>query len=105
MFLVLSYLQKASLDEIAGILHLNRYDIQNALETLQGFSMTTTESALPGGAIFQISSTLALVAGLVEGRVADWKELSRENCRKHLATAKNYGPFVGTAVRRTIARF
>jgi len=69
VFLVLSYLERGSVDEIAVILKLNRYEVQTSLETLQGFSMTTTESALPGGAIFQIPSTLALVSDLLEARV------------------------------------
>ncbi len=103
VFLVLSYLERASVDEIAVILKLNRYEVQNALEALQGFSMTTTEAALPGGAAFQIPSTLALVSDLVEARVADWKNI-KSRCRSHVEIAKNRGQFVGIAVKRTIAR-
>lgn len=65
--------------------------------------MTTTESALPGGAIFQIPSTLALVADLLETRVADWRKI-KERCVAHREIARNRGQFVGTAVKRTTAR-
>jgi tetratricopeptide (TPR) repeat protein len=103
VFLVLSYLERGSVDEISGILKLNRYEVQNALETLQGFSMTTTESALPGGAIFQIPSTLALVSDLLQARVADWKKI-KSRCQSHVEIAQNRGVFVGTAIQRTISR-
>ena len=103
VLLALCYLGKASADEIGAIVRMLRYDIQNALETLQTFSMTSIESALPGGAIFEIPSTIALVSDLVEKRVADWKEI-KDKCRTHQKLTENHGQFVGEAVRRTLAR-
>jgi tetratricopeptide (TPR) repeat protein len=103
VLLVLCYLGRASADEIGGILGFFRYDVQNALETLQGFSMTGVQSALPGGAVFEIPSTLSLVADLVEKRVADWKVI-RSKCLAHEKLTENLGFFVGEAVRRTIGR-
>jgi tetratricopeptide (TPR) repeat protein len=103
VLLVLCYLGKASADEIGGILGFFRYDVQSALETLQGFSMTGIQSALPGGAVFEIPSTLSLVADLIEKRVADWKEI-RSKCLTHEELSQNLGFVVGEAVRRTIGR-
>jgi hypothetical protein len=101
VLLVLCYLGKESADEIGGILGFFRYDVQNALETLQAFSMTGIHTALPGGAVFEIPSTLSLVADLVEKRVADWKTI-KSKCISHEKLTGNLGYFVGEAVRRTI---
>ena len=103
VLLVLCYLGKASADEIGGILGFLRYDVQNALETLQGFSMTGIQSVFPGGAVFEIPSTLSLVSDLIEKRVADWREI-RSKCLAHQKLTENRGFFVGEAVRRTIGR-
>ena len=103
VLLVLCYLGKASAEEMGAILGILRYDIRSALETLQGFSMTSIGSALPGGAIYEIPSTLSLVSDLVEQRVADWKEI-KTKCGAYRKLSENRGQFVGDAVRRTITR-
>jgi hypothetical protein len=103
VLLVLCYLDQASAEEMGAILGILRYDIMSALETLQGFSMTSIGSALPGGAIYEIPSTLSLVSDLVEQRVADWKEI-KTKCGAYQKLSENRGQFVGDAVRRTITR-
>lgn len=100
--LVLSYLQSASAVEIASIVKLTRHEVQNALETLQAFSMTTIDASLPGGATFSIPTTLALVSSLVEQRVREWRELKAE-CERVEAVSADKPQFVGQAVSRTIA--
>jgi hypothetical protein len=65
--------------------------------------MTSIGSALPGGAIYEIPSTLSLVSDLVEQRVADWKQI-KAKCGTYHKLSENWGQFVGDAVRRTIAR-
>ena len=102
VLLVLCYLGQASVLVIANILKLTRYQVQNALERLQAFSMTGIDRSLPSGAIFKVPPTLALVASLIERRVIEHKAINQE-CMEHVDLTKNQGPFVADVISKAMA--
>ncbi|WP_166037897.1 AAA family ATPase [Sphingosinicella sp. YJ22] len=102
VLLALCYLGSASSVELAAVLGLTRYEIQEALEELRSFAMTSLDASLPGGATFKLSPTLALVTGLVEQRVPDHAEIKGKT-KKLTKVAANKKPYIGEAVLRTIA--
>lgn len=103
VLLVLCYLQQASVLEISTILKVNKFQVQNALEILQAFSMTSIDRALPTGAIFKVPPTLALVASLVESRVPDYSAIHQE-CIEFRDIANNKEPFIADTISKTVAQ-
>ncbi|MGO7851669.1 RNA-binding domain-containing protein [Rhizobium ruizarguesonis] len=102
VLLVLGYLHTASIAEISAVIKLNRFEIQIALEGLQGFSMTALDTSLPGGSVFTLPSSLYLVTDLLEKRVADWRDIKAE-CGRLVALRENKVPFVGQAITRAVS--
>lgn len=100
--LALCHVPSASAAQLAAMLDLSRFEVQQAIETLRAFSMTEIDTSLAGGAIYSIPSTLALVRPLVESRVADHAEIAKR-CAGYVEVAKNKKPYIGDAVTRAMA--
>ncbi|MGO7501504.1 ATP-binding protein [Rhizobium ruizarguesonis] len=102
ILLALGYLQSASVSELGSVIKLNRYEIQKALEELQGFSMTTIDTSLPGGGVFRLPASLYLVTDLLEKRISDWRTIKSE-CTRLSDLRDNKIPYVGQAITRAVS--
>jgi tetratricopeptide (TPR) repeat protein len=100
--LALCYLEYASVIELGSVLGLNRFEVQEAIETLRSFGMTNIKTNLPGGAAFQPSPAIALVVELIEKRVGDFSAI-RQACKQLRRSKENKKPHIGHAVSRAIA--
>lgn len=101
VLLALSYLSVASSTELSSVLSLSRFEVQTALSGLQAFSMTSTETSLPGGAVFKLPLALLLVSSLLQERVSGWEKIKTE-CDRVVALRQNKAPFVGQAITRAV---
>lgn len=102
VLLVLCYRTAVSASELTAALNLSRYEIQQAIDELRRFSMTSEDHSLPGGASFRISPTLSLVTSLVEKRVADYSEI-KARCTTAERVSSDRRPFIAEAERRVFA--
>ena len=102
ILLALCHLPSASTAQLAAILDISRYEVQQAIETLRAFSMTEIDTSLAGGATYSIPSALGLVRPLVEARVPDHVRIGKL-CDEYTDIAKNKKPFIGDAVTRAVA--
>jgi len=99
VLLVLCYRTAVSASELTATLNRNRFEIQQAIDELRRFSMTSDDHTLPGGANFRLSPTLGLVTSLVESRIADYKEI-KAHCANAEKVSANKRPFIAEAERR-----
>jgi hypothetical protein len=96
------YLGPTSKVELASVLHLSEFEIQEAVDTLRQFSMIVADSNLPGGATLIIPDAIASMVTIVEQRVSDYETI-KDRCARQRKITADPEPHVRDAFRRTVA--